>query len=284
MIPENRGATKLQAFTRHKTPPLECNNGSSAHSNSSSTGLDGEEMETFTPFYAYKEARLDLDPTIRGSTVAIRLPGTNTFTSRAGQKRSHVAEIPIAEDENAFRQRHLATASSIYYRKHQKSLRRFLWRVLEDGKVLSIRNVDISRQSAVADANLTLRLVFPSAIKPGCIALSDSKDHDVLSVFVVTESKHLYTLSLRPEFFRKSTSTEENTVDWCKIYSCSTFSFKQPHRLVALDSDELLVSLSDGGLIKFERNSGADGRLKLHDCRNVDTDCNRIAVAGDTVQ
>lgn len=216
-------------------------------------------METFTPFYAYKEARLDLDAVIRGSTVVVRLSGTNTSTSRAGQKRSQIAEIPIAEDEKAFRQRHLATASSIYYRKHQKSLRRFLWRVLEDGKALSIRNVDTSKQTATVDANLTLRLVFPSAIKPGCIALSDSKDHDILSVFVLTESKLLYTLSLRPEFFRKSTSTDENTVDWCKIYSCSTFSFKQPHRLVALGSDELLVSLSDGGLIKFERNTAVDG-------------------------
>ncbi|KUJ20282.1 uncharacterized protein LY89DRAFT_682039 [Mollisia scopiformis] len=215
-------------------------------------------METFTPFYAYKETRLDLDPTVQGSTVVIRLPGANTFTSRAGQKRPHVADIPIAEDENAFRQRHLATASSIYHRKHKKSIRSFLWRVLEDGKVLSIRSVDISRQSAAADANLALRLVFPSAIKPGCIAFSDSKEHDILSTFVITESKQIYTLSLRPEYFRKPSSTEDN-VDWCKLYSCSTFTFKQPHRLVALDSDELLVSLSDGGLIKFDRHSGGDG-------------------------
>jgi nuclear pore complex protein Nup160 len=240
-------------------------------------------METFKPFYAYKEARLDLDAAVRGSTVVIRLPGTNTFTSRAGQKRSQVAEIPIAEDENAFRQRHLATASSIYYRKYQKSLCRFLWRVLEDGKMLSIRNVDISRQNATADANLTLRLVFPSAIKPGCIAFSDSKDHDVLSVFVITESKLLYTLSLRPEFFRKSASTEENTVDWCKTYSCSTFSFKYPHRLVALTSDELLASLSDGGLIKFERNTSVNGMLKVHEFSNADTNYNRTALAGDTI-
>lgn len=216
-------------------------------------------METFTPFYAYKETRLDLDATVQNSTVVIRLPGANA--SRGGQKRSHIAEIPIAEDENAFRQRHLATASSIYHRKHHKSARSFLWRVLEDGKVLSIRVVDISRQSATADANLTLRLLFPSAIKPGCIAFSDSKDHDVLSAFVITESKDLFTLTLRPEFFRKSANTEDNASDWCKSYSCSTFGFKHPHRLVVLGSDELLVSLSDGGLIKFDRHSGADGKL-----------------------
>ncbi|KAE8443067.1 hypothetical protein EG329_002390 [Mollisiaceae sp. DMI_Dod_QoI] len=216
-------------------------------------------MEISNPSYSYKETRLDLDPTVQGSTVVIRLPSHGTTTTRSGQKRPHVADIPLAEDENAFKQRHLATASSIYHRKHHKSPRSFLWRVLEDGKVLSIRAVDVSRQGSAADANLTLRLICPSPIKPGCIAFSDSKDHDVLSVFILTEAKHLFTLSLRPEFFRKSTSTEDNVLDWCKSYVPSSFGFKHAHRLVALGPNELLASVADGGLVKFDRHSGADG-------------------------
>jgi nuclear pore complex protein Nup160 len=217
-------------------------------------------METSSPFYAYKETRLDLDPATQGSTITIRLPShsTSTHPSRTAQKRSHSAEIPIAEDENAFRQKHLATAASVYHRIHPKSSpRSFLWRILEDGKVLSVRAVDVSRPSNSADANLTLRLTFPSAIKPGCIALSDSTEHDVLSAFVILETKELYT---RPEYFRKASSTEDNVGDWCKSYMPAAFSsFKVPHRLVALTADVLLASIQDGSLVRLERNSGGDG-------------------------
>jgi len=219
-------------------------------------------METSNPFYAYKETRLDLDPATQGSTVAIRLPahGASTYPSRTAQKRSHITEIPIAEDEIAFRQRYLATAASVYHRVHYKSPRSFLWRVLEDGKVLSVRAVDVSRPSNSADAHLTLRLTFPHRILPGCIALSDSKDHDILSVFVVTDKKELYTLSLRPDYFRRSSSTEDNVEDWCKPSTIAAFySTKVPHRLVALTADVLLVSIQDGSLVRLERNSGGDG-------------------------
>jgi nuclear pore complex protein Nup160 len=221
-------------------------------------------MEASSPYYAYKETRLDLDPVIQGSTVFIRLPsyGTSTSLIKAGQKRPHLADIPIAEDENSFKQRHLATAASIYHRKHHRSPRSFLWRILEDGKVLSLRAVDVSRQKDSADANLTLRLSFPHAIRPSCVAFSDSKDHDVLTAFVLTETKHLYTLSLRPDYFRRASSTEDNVGDWCKSYLPAA-SFKFPHRMVALGTDELLISFIDGALVKLERNPGTDGMLRL---------------------
>jgi nuclear pore complex protein Nup160 len=217
-------------------------------------------MESPSPFYAYKETRLDLEPATQGSTVAIRLPPhvASTIPSRTAHKRSQITEIPIAEDEVAFRRSYLATAASIYHRSHHKSPRSFLWRVLEDGKVLSVRAVDVSRSSNSADANLTLRLTFPSRIIPGCIALSDSNNHDILSIFVITESKHLYTLTLRPDFFRKPSSTEDNVDDWCKSW-VSNASFKHPLRLAALGADQLLISAHDGSLLKLDRNSGGDG-------------------------
>jgi hypothetical protein len=90
--------------------------------------------------------------------------------------------------------------------------------------------------------------------------LSDSKDHDVLSIFVITDTKHLYTLSLRPDFFRKPSSTEDNVDDWCKSYASSAFTFKHPYRLAALSADQLLISAQDGSLVKLDKNSGGDGR------------------------
>ncbi len=212
-------------------------------------------------FYSYKETRLDLDPTTQGSTVSIRLPppGASTWPLKTAQKRSHVTEVPVAEDENSFRQRHLAIAASIYHRTHHKSPRSFLWRILEDGKVLAIRVVDVSSQVNSPDANLTLRLSFSSRIIPACVAFSDSKEHDVLSAFVLTDTNHLYTLSLRPDYFRRPSSTEDNVIDWCKSSLSSGVSLKKAFRLVALGADELLLSNVDGGLLRLSRISGGDG-------------------------
>jgi len=214
-------------------------------------------------FYAYKETRINLDPAIQGSTVQIRLPTNQAVTTwtKTAPRRSQVIDVPIAEDENAFKYRQLASVASIYHRQHHGSPKSFLWRLLEDAKVLSINVVDISKQTNTADANLTLRLVFPSPVRSGCIALSDSPDHDVLSVFVLLESNHLYTLTLRPEYFRKPSSTEDNVSDWCKIYSASAFGIasKTPHRLAALTTDELLISQYNGELLRLVRKPGSDG-------------------------
>ena len=214
-------------------------------------------------FYAYKESRINLDPAIQGSTVQIRLPASHAVTTwtKAGPRRSQILDVPIAEDENAFKYRQLASAASIYHRQHHGSPKSFLWRLLEDAKVLSINVVDISKQTNTADANLTLRLVFPSPVRSGCIALSDSPDHDVLSIFVLLESNHLYTLTLRPEYFRKASSTEDNVSDWCKIYSASAFGIasKTPHRLAALSTNELLISQYNGELLRLVRKPASDG-------------------------
>ena len=220
-------------------------------------------MPAMGPFYAYKETRLNLDPATQGSTVTISLPtnGASTWPSRKTQKRPHDAEPPIAEDENAFRKKYLATAASIYHRQYHATPRSFLWRILDDGKILAIRAVDVCRQTNVADATLTLRLSFPSPITPGCVAFADSKEHDLLNIFAVTESRQLYTLGLRPDYFRKTSSTDDNVRDWCKVSIPSSFTIGHPHRLVALSADELLVSSPNGELQKLVRRP-ADGKFE----------------------
>lgn len=214
------------------------------------------------PYYAYKEVRLNLDSTIQNSVVAIRLPSTSSSgrASKTAQNRPQVSEIPPCDDENVFRQRHLASAGSVYHRIHHTSPRSFLWRVLEDGKVLSIQAIDICKQSPeTPEARYTLRLTLPNAIKPACVAFADSIEHDMLNVYILTESKHLFTLNLRPEFFRKASSAEESLTEWCKAYVSSAFAFKTAHRLVALTADEVLLSLTDGGLVRLSKAIGSDG-------------------------
>jgi nuclear pore complex protein Nup160 len=127
--------------------------------------------------------------------------------------------------------------------------------------VLSIQAVDVIKQAPDApDAHLTLRLSFPNQIKPHCVAFADSEQHDVLVAFVLTESKHLYTLTLRPDYFRRPSSTEDNVAEWCKSYLPSAFAFKAAHRLVALSADEVLLSFIDGGLVRLSKTAGGDGK------------------------
>jgi nuclear pore complex protein Nup160 len=218
-------------------------------------------MDQKIPLYGYKETRVDLEPLSQGSTVAIRLP-SHGGASRTTQKRSHI--VKLSEDEEIFKQRHLSTASSVYHRAHHSSPRSILWRVLENSTVLSLQAVDISKDTAKEEEHdphtpVTLRLNFPNPILPSCIAFSDSRDRDTLSVFVLTENYHLYTLTLRPAHFHKNKSLEADIDTWCKTYLSSAFSFKHPHRLVALTADELLVSLIDGGLLKLTRKSDGNG-------------------------
>ena len=214
------------------------------------------------PYHSYKETRLNLDSTVQDSTIAIRLPSTGSLgrASKTAQNRSHIADIPIADDEVTFRQRHLASAGSIYHRVHHRSPRSFLWRVLEDEKVLSIQAIDICKRSPdTPEGHLTLRITFPHSIKPSCVAFADGAEHDVLYAFVLTDAKQLYTLTLRPEYFRRASSTEDNVLEWCKAYASSAIGMKNAHRLVALAANEVLVSFIDGGLLRLSKASGGDG-------------------------
>lgn len=216
-------------------------------------------MANSVPSYILKETRLNLESATPNSTISVRLPAHGPASRNSGTAQKRSFDNAALGDEAAFRSKHLATAASIYHRQHHAFPKSFLWRLLEGGRVLSIQTVDVCKTEKSPETNLTLRLQFPSPIRPQCVAFSDPEGQDVLGAFVLTESNHLYTLTLRADYFSKPSVTEHNVTDWCKIYLSTSFSFKYPHRLVALSARELLVSLHDGGMLKLERKTGDDG-------------------------
>jgi nuclear pore complex protein Nup160 len=111
----------------------------------------------------------------------------------------------------------------------------------------------------VYEYNVTLRLDFQEQILPHGVALADPEDHEILNVFVITASKTLHTLSLRPEFFRRTSSIDENVRDWCKTFSPAPLAFSHPHRLHASSPLELFISLDNGALLRLTRRAGDDG-------------------------
>lgn len=206
------------------------------------------------PRIAHKETRVNLEPASAASLVHVRIPSP----SNKSRDRHLNGADRHQDEERAYRATNLATAASIYHRKHHQSPTSFLWRVLEDHHVLSLRAADICKKPNADDANLILHLRFPNPIRPACIALADPQEHDALSVFVLDQSNHLYTIILRPDHFRKRSATENGLGDACKSHTAGTFSFKYPHRLVAHSAYLVVVTFHDGGIIRFDKNK-SDG-------------------------
>ncbi len=207
----------------------------------------------------YKETRLNLEPASQSSTVQISVAPQSSPYTRGSLRRTSSS----ADDEKGYRSKNLATASSIYYRKHNNSPRGFLWRVLDDGTVLSLRVADVCKQQKDADAPLILNLRFPAAIRPSCVGFADAEDSDALFIHVVDYSNQLWSITLRPDHFRKRTATDGGLGDACKPYSPPGFGFKHPHRLAVVNPDQLIITMHDGGILKFDRNKAQECKHHL---------------------
>ncbi|OKL60069.1 hypothetical protein UA08_04475 [Talaromyces atroroseus] len=211
----------------------------------------------------YKETKVDVRPVEASAVVDIQIPTQENAQRRVRLSLSsgaaHDDIIGIKDDED-FAKRYLATQGSVYFRQRRVYPRTFLWRVVNENKVLEIQSTDVSKSTIDHnEANLVLRLDFQEAILPSGVALADTEDHDVLNVFVLTSSRRLYTIALRPEFFRRASSIDENIQDWCKSFTPSPLSFTQPHRLHACSTKELFIALDSGALLRLTRRTGDDG-------------------------
>jgi nuclear pore complex protein Nup160 len=221
----------------------------------------------------FKETKVDVRPVAPSAVVDIQIPTQESTQRRARFSLSSVAaqDIPTVKDEEDFAKRFLATQSSIYFRQRRVYPRTFLWRVVDDSRVLEIQSADLSRASIDHhDANFLLRLDFQETILPSGVALVDTEDHEVLNVFVLTTSRRLYTVALRPEFFRRASSIDENIQDWCKFCTPSPLTFAYPHRLHASSTTELFISLDSGALLRLTRRAGDDGKRYWIDSCGLD--------------
>ncbi|ROT36973.1 hypothetical protein SODALDRAFT_314701 [Sodiomyces alkalinus F11] len=217
---------------------------------------NGARMDSRNTQYLFKETRINLETASSALVVNIRVPSPTD--GRTTSRKVQTSEKTANEEEGTFRLKNLARASSVFHRKWHDAPRSFLWRVLEDDSVLSIRAIDVCRQEKDHDAPLVLNFRFASPIQPSCVAFADPREHDALSIFVLDQSNYLYSFTLRPDYFRKRTAIEANPGEACKVYLPSVFTFKHPHRMVAATSDRVVIALHDGGLVRLDRNRSAD--------------------------
>ncbi|GAB7348628.1 hypothetical protein MBLNU459_g7002t1 [Dothideomycetes sp. NU459] len=219
-------------------------------------------MTTPVAPYLYTEARLDIEPTYPNSTLHISTESASLFS---GRKRPRLDDGDADKDEDSYARRHVATEGSIFFRRKNKSPRSFLWRVLEDRKLLEIQSVDLvqSRRNT-QESVLSFALTFANPIRPNGVAFADPEERDSLDIFVLTEKNELYTFTLRKDILLKSSVPSSADFDTSSCYKCftpSSFSFRHPYKLVATSSLELLISLHDGGLLRLERKAGENGSL-----------------------
>ena len=213
-------------------------------------------MESGECQYFFKETRLNLEPSSSALVANIRVPAPSSHTR--AHRRGATTDGKEVDEETAFALKNLAPASSIYQRQWSSSPSSFLWRVLEDGLVLSVRAVDACKQPKEVDAPLVLNFIFAVPILPSCVALTDPQDHDALYIYVIDQANHLYSFTLRSDLFRRRATLDSSLADVCRVHLAPSLASRHPHRLVPANQDKLLVTLHDGGLVKLERNRGAD--------------------------
>ncbi|KAI4264462.1 MAG: hypothetical protein L6R42_000421 [Xanthoria sp. 1 TBL-2021] len=210
--------------------------------------------------YTFTETRIDLEALDQGSVVQVQLPASRGSRS---QRRilSTTAGSASFSNEETYSRGFLASASSIYFSRLNKHPRSFLWRVLENNKILELRATDLRKTENIkAEATVILQLGFPSAIRKGGVALADDGG-DALCVFVLTKSNDLFTLTIPNKSFYNVTSLEEDAGKWCNTFRPSSFVLSTPHRLVAGSPGQLVVALADGKLLTLNRKDGRDGSI-----------------------
>lgn len=230
-------------------------------------------MSNPTPHYLYKEIRLNLDVEDPNGTLTIRLPGDgrSNHNWRIPHSKQQSPQTLVTEDEIDFAKKHLASSAFLSFRHIGKRPRSLLGRIVNDGRILSIRPLDFTRRPDDEDEpTRTLQFVFPRLIRPTAVSFADDEERESLDVFVLTTSNDLYTIALRPEFFNPSASTERDILGCCKTYLSPSFSFRVPHHLVARSSQELIVSLCDGEFLRLTRKVEEDGTTLL---RRSKTEC-----------
>ena len=208
----------------------------------------------------FKEVRADLEPVAPGSVIQIQIPSPSAFIVRPRQQRRILKNTTGHRDENSFTKCCIATNGSFFFGKFKRHPRSFLWRVLQEGKVLELRSIDLSKSSReTREASYIIQLCFPAGLKHGGIALAGVEDQDVLNVFALTRGNELYTFTLRKDFFCHAAASVGDVSRWCKASKPATFSISTPHSLIAASFRQLIVSLSDGRLLRLTRNKDEDG-------------------------
>ena len=209
----------------------------------------------------YQETRISPAPALQSQVLHINTsPDSSAPVFSAGRKRGFDEISGL--DEEQYARKYLATEGSVFFRRKSRAPRSFLWRVLDDRKVLEVQAVDLvhDRTAARSESGLTFRITLPAEIVRSGVAFADPDETDALEVFVLTVQNELYTFTLKRDLLTRDSVPNEFDARTCfKKYSSTSLSFRHPYKLVATSSLELLISLADGRFVRLERRPNESG-------------------------
>ncbi|KAK5168076.1 uncharacterized protein LTR77_006644 [Saxophila tyrrhenica] len=209
----------------------------------------------------HQEARLSPSPGVPSQILTIDTTSDRLQSSAfaAGRKRGF-HEVGGLDEEN-YARKYLATEGSVFFRRQERAPRSFLWRVLEDGKVLEVQSVDLVHDKATkSESCLTFRITLSHAVIKNGVALADPDEVDALEIFALTTNNDIYTITLKRDLLARETPPSDFDAKACfKKYASNSLAFRHPYRFVAVSSLELLISLHDGGLMRLVRQTNHTG-------------------------
>lgn len=210
----------------------------------------------------FKETRINFDWNSKGSIVNLEIP--SAYSSSYSDSQNWSSSERVEDAEASFARENLATSSSIFFRPLNRYPRVVLWRITDNGRALSLHPVDFSRPSNIRGGTVeqSIKINFPGPIKENSVGLADGGNAvDELVVYVLLADKQIYTLRIKPEFWR-SPAARKRIPDWCRSYLPSSFTLNNPHFLAAVDGRSCLVALQNGGLVRLAKGvNQVDGGL-----------------------
>jgi hypothetical protein len=207
----------------------------------------------------YQEVQLSTSPASPASVLTINTTSSNSSAVAlfsAGRKRAYNNFSEL--DEETYARKHLASEASVFFRRKSRTPRSFLWRVLDDRRLLEVQCVDLiqERGDSQTEGSLTFHIELPAEIVKGGVAFADPEETDALEVFVLTTGNDLFTITLKKDLLARDVPPSEfDPVTVVKKYAPSSFGFRYPYRMIAVNSLEILVSLHDGSLLRLERQA-----------------------------
>ncbi|EMD01025.1 hypothetical protein BAUCODRAFT_144602 [Baudoinia panamericana UAMH 10762] len=214
----------------------------------------------------YRRVPLAPSPVSPSHVLHIDTSHARTSSLRAGTKRPF--DAIDSHNEESYTRAHLATDASIFFRSTLCSPRSILWRMLDERQILEIQAVDLVKRrkrddQAFADSWLTFRINCPDGIVEQGVAFADAEETDALEAFVLTKGKELLTITLKRDLLTRPSVPAEFDPSTCvNRYTSSFLSVRQPYRFFAVNNHTLLISLTDGGLVRLERSAGTGAQWR----------------------
>ncbi|EPY53551.1 nucleoporin Nup120 [Schizosaccharomyces cryophilus OY26] len=170
------------------------------------------------------------------------------------------AEEQNFDCESILKSELIAFDSGIFTRKTNLFPRCVHWNVFKN-QTLVLTEVSLKNDSSCIPS-FNIRIHFPSQILKNCVTFGFDDEKNELSLFVITSTRVLYSIKVKPEWFLSSNPTVDE--GWCTCFRPPSFLTKTPSYSTAVNRFSLFVTFNSGGLLKLNTSFNSDEIQEEH--------------------